>query len=284
MKMSKIVVRVLLASLTLALLLTFAEMVVERELNFTAFSGWLLVGSLMITIVLSLVVLGAQRGGWELALTVFGLYFGLRYLNTFDELLIFKIGVSDLLARHEVLRGLLASLLFAPILVWLLGRWSAPAEPNPEALAPRSIWGWTWRIVAGDFAYVFFYIVAGMIIWPFIKDFYAKFVLPSPGTVLSMQVFRGLVFVLVALGVTRLMAARPGRAALALAIAFPVLGGLEALIYPNPIMPGHIRFPHSIEIGWSNAAYGIVLGFLLTRRAAAKEQPAAKPVAAAQAA
>ncbi len=277
-------VRIALAAIILAALSNLAEDVVWRKLSLDGHFGWLLAGSLMITVALSLVVLKARRGGLELASTVFFLYFAIRYLNVFVELQIFKIGVPDPLIRNEVVRGLIASLLFAPILVWLLGRWKSPAEREPAALKPRSVWGWTWRIVAGDFAYMFFYIVAGMIIWPFVKEFYANMVMPSPGAILSMQVFRGLVYVAAGFGVTRLMAGKPARAALALAIAFPVLAGLEPMIYPNDIMPAHIRLPHTIEIGWSNAAYGALLGFMLTRRFAAKAEPAVKPVASPQAA
>jgi hypothetical protein len=282
MKNSTLITRVVLATVALALLSVLAEIVVERKFSLIGLSGWLLAGSLMITVALSATVLGARRGGWAVVASVFFLYFAVRYFNTAVELRIFQIGVQPHFIRNEALRGLITSLLFAPILVWLLGRWNA-ADESP-APAPRSVWGWIWRIVAGDVAYFVFYMVAGMIIFPYVKQFYANVPMPAPGAFLFTQAIRGLVYVIAGLGVTRLMNGKPGRAALALALAFPVLAGLEPLLYPNDIMPGNIRLPHAIEIGWSNAAYGALLGLMLTRRAMAKATPAVKPVASPQAA
>jgi len=40
------------------------------------------------------------------------------------------------------------------------------------------------------------------------------------------------------------------------------------LLLPNPYLPGGIRLAHGFEIGISNLAYGALLGYLLTRKAA----------------
>ncbi len=282
MKSSNVFVRIAVATLALAALSVLAQLIVERSWGLVTQAPWLLVGSVIITVALSLTVQGARRGGWVLALSIFFLYFGVRYINTAVELRIFPLGMPPHFIRNEVLRGLITSLLFAPLLVWLMARWNT-REETPE-LKPRSIWGWTWRIVAGDFAYFVFYMVAGLIIFPFVKEYYAHVRMPAPGAFFSTQAIRGLVYVLAGLGVTSLMGGKRGRAALALAIAFPVLAGLEPLLYPNDIMPGNIRLPHAIEIGWSNAAYGALLGFMLTRRAAKKKEAQEQPVPAPQAA
>ena len=282
MKNSNLIGRIILAAACFAAISALSGMLIERKLSLSGLTGWHLLGSLMITVALSLTVLGARRGGWELTAAVFLLFFGVRNLNIFIEIQIFRIGVPDATAWYDVLHGLLTSLLFAPLLVAMLGRWRKAEEPPP--LAGRSVGSWIWRIAAADFSYIFLYIVAGLIIFPFVKEFYANVPLPSPGLVFPTQILRGLVYVVAGLAVTRLMAGKPGRAALALAIAFPVLAGLEPLIYPNTIMPGNIRLPHAIEIGWSNAAYGALLGFMLTRRLARKKKAAIEPVESPQAA
>ena len=107
MKNSNLIGRIILAAACFAAISALSGMLIERKLSLSGLTGWHLLGSLMITVALSLTVLGARRGGWELAAAVFLLFFGVRNLNIFIEIQIFRIGVPDATAWYDVLHGLL---------------------------------------------------------------------------------------------------------------------------------------------------------------------------------
>jgi len=232
-------------------------------------SAWRLVLAHLLTAsVLGYAVWAARAHGWRLAVAVFLLFFVISYVNTLDEGVLF-LGLSKALVAGALVVGVLTSAAVAALLVWLMGKGFA-AEPREAPSAPaRSVGAWLWRLVAGDFAYVFLYFAAGMIVFPFVKEFYAGRTLPGPGTIVSMQLFRGLVYIATALPVARMIPKRL-HAALVLGLAFSVLGGVAPLLPDNPLMPPHIRFAHTIEIGVSNFVYGVVLAFLFAPKPALK--------------
>jgi hypothetical protein len=134
------------------------------------------------------------------------------------------------------------------------------------AIEARSVGAWMWRVLVGAVLYVFFYFVAGFAIFPFVKSFYAHAQMPALGSVVGMEMFRGLVYVAIVIVATRSMAARRLRAALAMGLALSVFGGIGPLLLPNPIMPGYVRLAHGFEVGISNFVYGMILGWLSAPR------------------
>lgn len=91
---------------------------------------------------------------------------------------------------------LLKVALLSAVVAATLDAW---VRPGP---AERSCWpvhrgaaGWLARVFTCDLAYVVVYVTAGMIVWPFVRPFYEHRAMPAMGTILSMQVLRGLVFV-----------------------------------------------------------------------------------------
>ena len=46
-------------------------------------------------------------------------------------------------------------------------------------------------------------------------------------------------------------------------LVFAILGGIAPLIPPNDLMPAYVRLGHAFEVGISNSAYGLILGYLL---------------------
>jgi hypothetical protein len=221
----------------------------------------------LIVLALALVAASSRHQGWKLSGALLVLYFGINQLNTLDEALLFKVGVKALQAIHMVGSGFLTSLIFAPLLVLILGSWKKPQEET-KPLVPRSAANRAARILLGDALYVLCYFIAGMIVFPFVKDFYVGIKLPGPASVLEMQVFRGLVYVAAGLAVADGMKGERGRAAVALGLSFPILAGVAPLLLPNPYLPDYVRLAHGFEIGISNLVYGVLLGYLLTRKAA----------------
>jgi len=236
---------------------------------FTSKLGLPALASLLVVLALALIAASSDQQGWKLSGTVFILYFGINYLNTLDETLIFKIGLK----AHDVFRlmaaGFCTALIFSPLLVLTLGYWNAPEQEETKPLVPRSAVGWAVRIVLGDVLYVLCYFIAGIAAFPFVKDFYAGINLPGPGTIVEMEVFRGMVYVAAGLAVVHGMKGKRGRAAAALGLSFPILAGVAPLLLHSPYLPGYVRLAHGFEIGTSNLAYGALLGHILTRKASA---------------
>lgn len=266
------VLRVALAVAGATLLLLLIDVAVLRY-HF-GLSAWrLILAHLLTASVLAYAAWSARAHGWRLAAAVFLLFFVLSYFNTLDEGVLF-LELSPSLVLGALIVGLLTSAAVAGLLVWLMGKGSAAEPSDAPSFAARSAGGWLWRLVAGDFAYVLLYFAAGLIVFPFVKDFYADKTLPGPGTMILMQLFRALVYIAAALPIAR-MIPEGRRAALALGLAFSILGGVAPLLPDNPLMPPHIRFAHTLEIGVSNFIFGVVLALLFTPRPAREALPVA---------
>ncbi|HEV2492571.1 MAG TPA: hypothetical protein VG204_05815 [Terriglobia bacterium] len=261
---------------TLALILL--DVVVSR---FRSTPGWRwALADLLTAAVLAYAVWAAREShvrtsGLVARLTL--LYFGIGYFNTLDEGMLF-IGLPGREVAGGLVFGLLRALVVVAVLVALMGPMGR-MTPGPAARevspVPRSFGQWLWRLAIGDVAYVFLYFVAGMLVFPFVKEFYITKTLPAPSTVILMQLFRALVYMAVALPVARLMRDRR-HAALALGLAFSVLGGIAPLLPENPLMPGYVRLAHSIEIGVSNFIYGVILAWLFVPASTAAVPAAAE--------
>lgn len=225
--------------------------------------GWVFLSALLTAGALGGVAVSARGGGWPVALAISLLYFGVFHFNTLNEAVFFDFGLSLATIAILLAKGFLVAVVLGPLLVLTLGRMNPqPAESGPGG-ARRSVGGWLWRIALGDVSYIFLYFLAGMLVFPFVQDFYAAKTIPAVGDILKMQVFRGLVYIGVALPAVRLFEGNLRRGALALGLAFSVLGGIAPLVLPNPLIPANVRLAHGIEIGVSNFIYGVILARLL---------------------
>lgn len=228
--------------------------------------------------VLGYAVWAARAHGWRLVAAAFLPLYAIRHINTMDEG-VFYIGIPAAMVVGGMVVGALSSGAAAAVLVWLMGKMRPAGQEAAPPRAARSAGAWLWRLAAGDFAYIFLYFAAGLCVIPFTKDFYANFTLPSPGAIVLMQVFRGLIYMGALLPIARMIPERR-HAALALGLALAILGGAVPLLPDNPLMPPNIRFAHTIEIGVSNFIYGVILAYLFTPRPAAHSTEVTLPHAA----
>jgi uncharacterized membrane protein (DUF485 family) len=230
--------------------------------------GLYVIPDLLIVLALGLVAVSSRQQGWKLSGTFFVVCFGINQLDTLDEALLFKVGLKAPQALRIMGSGLITSLVFAPLLVLILGCWKKSTQEEVGPLVPRSAANWVGRMLLGDLLYVLCYFVAGIIALPFVKDLYAGIKLPGPASILEVEIFRGLVYVAAGLAVVHGIRGKPARAAMVLGLSFPILAGVAPLLLPNPLLPDYVRLAHGFEIGISNFVYGILLGYLLTRKAA----------------
>jgi len=101
-----------------------------------------------------------------------------------------------------------------------------------------------------------------------VRPFYEQRVMPAMGTIVSMQVLRGLVFVaLLAWLAHELRGAR--RVTILLGgLALSVFAASDLLV-PNPFMPDFARWAHLCEVGTSNFLFGAFVTWMLTTKAQA---------------
>ena len=163
--------RFLLGTLILSLLYTlFNYFLGLSGFNLPTFSG--LLSNLLVVIALGAYINYSNQTGWQLVLIVFSIYFVIGHFNILIEAYIFNV-TDRKITSLELLRGFLVSVAFAPLFVYILGKWNQ--ESNQQIPIKRSIWGWIWRITLGDLLYFIFYATAGMIlvsVYPELLDFY----------------------------------------------------------------------------------------------------------------
>jgi hypothetical protein len=156
--------------------------------------------------------------------------------------------------------GLLVFVLLSLLAVVIAGQWRAPAvSPASLPLTPA-------RLAMVVLAYEALYFGAGILVFPYVADFYATRNLPPVHLVAALQVARSLLFLAFAFPLLR---RAPRHAPWLLAVGFAVVAGIAPLVMDNPYMPADIRFYHAIETGSSNFIFGFILGWLFRPRKAA---------------
>jgi hypothetical protein len=223
--------------------------------------------ALLTAIVLSFFLTSSRWTGLRAFAMIALMFWGVSHFNTLTEAIFFGLdlgGVSPpMLAAVTV-----ASAAFVSAgIVLMSGRWKEGAEgAAPPPISDRTWTVWVWRFLLAAFCYFVLYFIAGIIVLPFVKDFYANKPMPSLGGLFVMQMIRGSVYAAIGLILTRSVVSSPKVTAIAYGAALSILGGISPLLPPNPLMPEYIRMPHMIEIGLSNFVAGVIMMRLLDVR------------------
>ncbi len=225
---------------------------------------WQIAANVLVVAVLSWIAFRSRERGWRLALSLGLLLFGIASFNSFIEARFFGLFDTRETLSH-LGTTLLGDLIFAPLLVLLLRAPLAGVIPD----GPGGEWRariTPLRLISGGAAYVVVYFVAGMIVFPFVREFYATKPMPNPLALVALQaIVRGPVFVLLLYLALRMSRMRRSEAVLMTGTALSVLGGIAPLMVPNPYFPDAVRWSHFFEVGVSNFVYGAFAGWLLTR-------------------
>jgi hypothetical protein len=187
------------------------------------------------------------------------LYWGLSYVSNLIEALYFRV-IPVLDAKRSVLGGLVIALLVACILEWL-----APTKSREQHRLVRSAAHLWWRFPLLALLFFVIYLSAGIAINPWIKSFYKNRPLPSLEQLAALQFCRGLLDVACIFPLLRRWAYSRQRAAWLSVCVFTVLCGLGPLLLPNRFLPAPIRLAHSVEMGASGIAFGIITTMLLLK-------------------
>lgn len=153
---------------------------------------------------------------------------------------------------------LFVSLVTATVVVWVAGRLQQREAAPSAAIRIDTTWALLWRLAATVAAFTACYFVAGMLVYPFVKSYYAGRAMPQLSVMLAMQVLRSLAILAAAYPLLRTFPSRRD-AALVLGVALPVFGAIAPILPSNSIMPPAIRLAHTLEVAPYLALFGILL-------------------------
>ena len=222
-------------------------------------SGFLTLAVLVIAVRRS--SLSGKRLGWA----VFTLLFGLDLLALPEAAAFLHLPWPQLVGMG--LGGLVRAAMLTGLLLGALGKVGRPAASATVRSGAGLSWPSTvWRLGLCALSYLVLFIAAGLLIWPLVAEFYQQQPMIDPLLMFALELLRGVGLAAILLPLCRSL--RYGRrgTALTCGLLLSLLGGAAVLIDPNPFMPGWVRLAHTLEIGWSNFVFGMIVGLLFALR------------------
>ena len=206
--------------------------------------------------VLNLAAWLSEGRRWPLFLALLAFGLGVGMVNSLIEAVAFAVMTPrDALAAVGGSVVIFALLAAAAVLLSGRGFRGSSATARPE-ITPA-------RLALVVLAYELLYFGAGMLVYPYVADFYATRRLPPVGLLAGLAAFRALLFVIWTWPLLRLA---PRHAPWLVGLGFAIIAGIAPLLPDNPYMPADIRFYHAIETGISNFLFGWILAWLLQPR------------------
>ena len=240
---------------------------------------WLMLSNAVVVVALGAAALRSEWKGWRLGLALFSIPVVIAAVNMLEGVIFLtnaKIdwrGIFLLTVVGYAFAAALWAVIFnrKPVLA-SAGDWAIPSRTFPQKL---------WRFAFCCAAYVCLYILAGLIVFPYVREYYATQHIPSMGQIVLLQFFvRGPVFVVICLVLLRMFRLNGWSGALSVGLAFTILSGVATLILPNPFFPDSVRWAHFCEVTSSNFVFGCVVGLVWGKpaTATAKAKLTAQPV------
>ena len=139
---------------------------------------WSLPANFLLSLVLGYYIIHSGYNRMLLCTMVFMIFFTIGFLNIMIEAWVFN--VSDRAeTANTIFGGLLLTLLFSPLIVFLFGKWKS--SPRLLKLVPHSVFQWVWKISTTTLLYFVLYITAGIIlstVYPELLEFYENKIPP----------------------------------------------------------------------------------------------------------
>ncbi len=254
---------------------------VSDETASTAALFFLLVCFLNVVVLLYPLIY-TKWSGIKLMVTVFIALFGIQTVMSQLETFFFNsaIKISNLELLGTILIGFLTALIFAPLLVLIWGKMKSGYYgdfPQPLFKSNREMFS---KLLILSVLYLCLYFLFGYFVaWQFasLREFYTgsteilniishlHLVAVNDTWLIPFQLFRGLLWVVLALPIIYMMRAEKWQKALAVGLLFSVLISSQLLI-PNPYMPTEVRIPHLIETFTSNFIFGWLVVWVIMKK------------------
>ncbi len=238
---------------------------------------WLLLSNLLVATALGFLATRSDWRGLRLALTISGIPVVVTLTNYLEGIIFLTASGIDW--PKEILRACLLNALAIPL--WLLiFRKLATPQSNYHPFTAKPIAERLWRFALANLAYPVLYFVAGMIVFPYVRDFYATQTIPPVGKVFALQLLvRGPIYVGVCLVMTRMLGLSRLAGAVAVGLVFSTLNGIAPLIVPSGVFPDAVRLAHFYEVAVSNFAFGAFVAWLWGKTVAMPPAPSSRSIA-----
>ena len=201
--------------------------------------------------------LRATRLFFALFLAIFGINVFLTQTEAYIFLAMEPEEILLISTQMTVIAGLTAF-----VMVKTFGRQEHAIKQADHNTGQLKITTWAGKISLASLGYMVLYLGAGMIIYPFIKDFYATQEFECGVWIVPLALLRGSLYVCFTVLLLRSISAPRLHVSLSMAFMLPVLAGTFDLLIPNPAMPEEVRLIHALEIGASNFIFGSLLGYI----------------------
>jgi hypothetical protein len=234
-------------------------------------------------LVLTHLILRSRWTRWRLAAAVFFVFYGvMTFMSQIESAVFLSSRLPAGMLPRLFLMGAVIAAPFSILAVLILGRMEARSvdtEQRSRLVMPAS--ALAWKLVVIALAYLILYFTFGyFIVWrnPVALAYYAGVdegtlfahmgaVLRDTPWLVALQVVRAMCWVALAVPVIRMLKGQWPETALAIGVQFAVLMNAPLLL-PNPYMPEAVRMTHLVETASSNFIFGVLIGWLLTRRQA----------------
>ncbi len=240
----------------------------------------LLASSLLQTVVFTYIILRSRWTGWKLIGVVFVAFYGLHTVVAQIESAVYlPTQLPPGMIPRLFLMGAIIAGIFSPLAVLILGKMRRKETLQaPSQRLGMPLWEWAWKLVAIAAAYLVLYYTFGYFVaWrnPAVQAYYGG---TDPGSffaqmagiwratpwMFAWQAFRGIMWAAFALPVVRMHKGPPWEVALAIASLSAVWS--STFLLPNPYMPEAVARAHLVEAACSMFVFGLVVGWLLSRR------------------
>jgi hypothetical protein len=257
MKWSIAILRILLAWSTLVLAQVLAGLAVRISPPGMAHqTAWVAGTNLLVCVALGFVALRSDWRGWRLGLSLVAIPLSIYIVDIIEAIIFLHMESGPRLLGRVGLMYLFA----LPLWVLIFGKSREVVYTSYRPFGSRDLGRNVGIFLAADISYVILYLAAGMVIFPFVRDFYATRTLPSMGTILALQLLcRGPVFVATCMILLRMLNLPRTTGALAVGIVFTTVSGIAPLLMPNPYFPDSVRWVHFFEVVISNFLFGGIL-------------------------
>ena len=262
MKLSNAIVRAVVAFLAICLIQVVAGMLVAMKPHpVPHLLQWMLLTNAVIVAALTAVALRSEWRGWKLGAVIASIPLAIEAVNLLEG--VFFLTSSEIEWGKVLLFSVISAVLAVPVWALLFGRRTEAPPEHYHPIQSKSRAERAWKFAVSDVSYIFLYLVAGLIIFPYVKEFYATQHLPAMGTIVGLQLLvRGPVFVVLCLLLVRMLGLPRLGGALAVGAVFALLIGVAPLLMPNPYFPDAVRWVHFGEVTSSNFVFGAIVGWL----------------------
>jgi hypothetical protein len=235
--------------------------------------------------VLLYLILRSRWHGIQLILIVALEVFAVQYFLGEIEVVFFNDSVNMSLRTlySQMVGGILFAFLFAVAAVFIAGKSKKPKKvselPNKRLCMPRSEFALKFFFLSFVIYPLIYFLFGYFVAWQFpqIRQFYtdSATILPfvehfrttltaNPALPL-WQMARGILWVLIALPVIRMMKGRALETAVAVGLLFSLVMNSAHLV-PNPYMPPAVRLGHFVETAIANFIWGMLIVWILHRK------------------